>query len=155
MGAKMTPTAKKSGSTVLGVKMGCQAFSRCWRKALSVLLHQPKHIPRSPVYSASSLGGLLLFGWSFLSTSSLCVLCASCCTSIVCEFDILVSAIVAAKVRTLVEVEGRECTLTERTPPTSGQGLGWHDGRSSTNSSLHIRITFASPLRYYTSHNLP
>ena len=54
MGAKMTPTAKKSGSTVLGVKMGCQAFSRCWRKALSVLLHQPKHIPRSPVFCSSA-----------------------------------------------------------------------------------------------------
>lgn len=36
MGAKMMPTAKKSGRTVLGVRMGCQAFNRCWRKALSM-----------------------------------------------------------------------------------------------------------------------
>ena len=40
MGAKMTPTAKNSGSTVLGVKMGCHAFSRCCLKALSVHYHQ-------------------------------------------------------------------------------------------------------------------
>lgn len=36
-GAKMTPTAKNSGSTVLGVRMGCQAFKRCCRKAVSML----------------------------------------------------------------------------------------------------------------------
>lgn len=35
MGAKMTPTMKKSGSTVLGVRMGCHAFNRCWRNAVS------------------------------------------------------------------------------------------------------------------------
>lgn len=35
MGAKMTPTAKKSGRTVFGVRIGCHAFSRCCRKALS------------------------------------------------------------------------------------------------------------------------
>jgi hypothetical protein len=36
-GAKMTPTAKNSGRTVLGVRMGCQAFRRCCRKAVSML----------------------------------------------------------------------------------------------------------------------
>lgn len=40
MGAKMTPTAKNSGRTVLGVRMGCHAFSRCCRNALSVRCHQ-------------------------------------------------------------------------------------------------------------------
>jgi hypothetical protein len=29
MGAKMTATAKKIGSTVFGVRIGCHAFSRC------------------------------------------------------------------------------------------------------------------------------
>jgi len=31
----MTPTAKKRGSTVLGVKIGCHAFRRCCLKAVS------------------------------------------------------------------------------------------------------------------------
>ena len=30
----MIPTAKKSGSTVLGVRMGAYARRRCWRKAV-------------------------------------------------------------------------------------------------------------------------
>lgn len=96
MGAKMMPTAKNSGSTVRGVKMGCQAFSRCWRKALSVHRHQPTlSIQRASERIASylsSLGGLLLFGWSFLSTSSLpCVLLASvCCCTCVCDMSAMV-----------------------------------------------------------------
>jgi len=40
IGAKMMPTAKKSGKTVLGVRIGCHAFSRCCRKAVSVPYHQ-------------------------------------------------------------------------------------------------------------------
>ena len=34
IGAQMTPIAKKSGITVLGVRIGCHAFNRCWRKAV-------------------------------------------------------------------------------------------------------------------------
>lgn len=34
MGPKMSPTAKKSGRTVLGVRIGEYARSRCWRKAV-------------------------------------------------------------------------------------------------------------------------
>lgn len=33
-GPKMIPTAKKSGRTVLGVRMGAYASRRCWRKAV-------------------------------------------------------------------------------------------------------------------------
>ena len=51
MGANITPTAKKSGSTVLGVRMGCHAFRRCCRKALSVQNHQ-RYVP--PTMSACS-----------------------------------------------------------------------------------------------------
>jgi hypothetical protein len=39
MGAKMTPTMKKRGSTVLGVRIGCQALSLCCLNAVS---KQPK-----------------------------------------------------------------------------------------------------------------
>ena len=71
MGAKMMPTPKSSGRTVLGVRMGCQAFNRCWRKAVSVLPNQL--IASPPLHdrnrAVSVLGGLLLF--CFFSGSSL------------------------------------------------------------------------------------
>lgn len=35
MSAKITPTTKKMGSTVFGVRIGCHAFKRCWRNAVS------------------------------------------------------------------------------------------------------------------------
>ena len=35
MGAKRMPMMKKVGRTVLGVRMGCQAFKRCCLKAVS------------------------------------------------------------------------------------------------------------------------
>jgi hypothetical protein len=61
MGAKMTPTPNSSGRTVLGVRMGCHAFRRCWRNAVSVLHNQPcAHYPAqcavscSPTYSEAS-----------------------------------------------------------------------------------------------------
>jgi hypothetical protein len=34
MGANMIPIAKNNGRTVLGVRIGCQAFNRCWRNAV-------------------------------------------------------------------------------------------------------------------------
>jgi hypothetical protein len=34
MGAKITPTMKKRGRTVFGVKMGCHAFKRCCLNAV-------------------------------------------------------------------------------------------------------------------------
>lgn len=138
MGAKRTPTAKKSGSTVLGVKMGCQAFSRCWRKALSVLLHQPKHVQCSAVQRIS-LGGLLLFACSFLSTSSLPrVLFASfcCCTSIVCDIDM--PAIVA------YGVVGSCKDRDKRDAASCRVQFGRHDDLRSTNSSLPPSL---SPLK--------
>ncbi|RUP43261.1 hypothetical protein BC936DRAFT_137421 [Jimgerdemannia flammicorona] len=35
MGAKISPTMKKVGSTVLGVKMGCHAGNRCCLNGVS------------------------------------------------------------------------------------------------------------------------
>jgi hypothetical protein len=35
MGAKMIPMMRRVGRTVLGVRIGCQAFSRCCLKAVS------------------------------------------------------------------------------------------------------------------------
>jgi hypothetical protein len=36
MGAKMIPMMRSVGSTVFGVRIGCQAFSRCCLKAVSM-----------------------------------------------------------------------------------------------------------------------
>lgn len=65
MGANNTPTPNSSGRTVLGVRMGCHAFRRCWRKAVSVLHNQPyapmlppscamRGYPASQTYSEAS-----------------------------------------------------------------------------------------------------
>jgi hypothetical protein len=77
MGAKMTPTAKKRGRTVFGVRMGCHAFKRCCRKALSARVRQHSHSHSHPPPTANcqlptggiSLGGLRLF-WPFLWLSA-------------------------------------------------------------------------------------
>lgn len=37
MGAKMRPMTRRVGRTVLGVRMGCQALSRCCLNAVSVV----------------------------------------------------------------------------------------------------------------------
>lgn len=58
MGAKRTPMPKKSGMTVLGVRMGCHAFNRCWRKALSVRARQSSFLFRMllrPVFKSTTL----------------------------------------------------------------------------------------------------
>lgn len=85
MGAKMTPTPNSSGRTVLGVRMGCQAFNRCWRKAVSVLANQL--IASRPLLdrnrAVSVLGGLLLF--CFFSGSSLSLMLLESVCSIVCD----------------------------------------------------------------------
>jgi hypothetical protein len=96
MGAKITPTPNNSGRTVLGVRIGCQAFKRCWRKAVSIILHdQPLRVPmfmcpcaivRAQI--ADVLGGLRLF--CFLSGSSCSRIllesaCSMVCDMFVCE----------------------------------------------------------------------
>lgn len=54
----MIPTTKNSGSTVLGVRMGCHAFKRCCRKAVSMLSWSMS--VRSSVESA---------GWTYWAVS--------------------------------------------------------------------------------------
>ena len=66
MGAKRIPMIKRVGRTAFGVRMGCHAFRRCWRKAVSIILHnQPLYVPmfmlpaqscapKSPTYSEAS-----------------------------------------------------------------------------------------------------
>jgi hypothetical protein len=85
IGAKMTPTAKKRGRTVFGVRIGCQAFRRCCRKALSVHCRQCS-VPCAP-FACCLLGGLRLFCFS---TGSSWLLLASVCSN-VC--DILAYAV--------------------------------------------------------------
>ena len=85
IGAKMTPTPNRSGRTVLGVRMGCHAFRRCWRKAVSVLHHQRCHFQAHCAGSrlADVLGGLLLF--CFLSGSSFSRKLLESVCSMVCD----------------------------------------------------------------------
>jgi hypothetical protein len=85
IGAKMTPTPNRSGRTVLGVRMGCQAFRRCWRKAVSILHHQRCHFQAQCAGSrlADVLGGLLLF--CFLSGSSFSRKLPESVCSMVCD----------------------------------------------------------------------
>lgn len=87
MGAKMTPTAKKSGRTVFGVRMGCQAFSRCCRKAVSSPHDQSIVIRRASECRICVLGGLRLF--CFFSGSS-------------CSRTLLVSSIVVDMLATVM-----------------------------------------------------
>lgn len=82
----MIPIAKKSGSTVFGVRIGCHAFNRCCRKAVSVLLHQ--HVFRRTLLAApNGLAGLLLF--CFFSGSSLSLLLLASVCSIVCDMVVV------------------------------------------------------------------
>lgn len=89
MGANITPTPNSSGRTVLGVRMGCHAFRRCWRKAVSVLHNQPcshaSAVLRNARVScfANVLGGLRLF--CFLSGSSFSRILLESVCSMVCD----------------------------------------------------------------------
>jgi len=108
IGAKMTPTPNRSGRTVLGVRMGCQAFRRCWRKAVSILHHQRCHFQAQCAVSrlADVLGGLLLF--CFLSGSSFSRKLLESVCSIVCDMvDVVVNQ--------SIEQEGKSCLSVRET----------------------------------------
>jgi hypothetical protein len=68
MGAKMIPMMRSVGRTVLGVRMGCQAFSRCCLKAVSM---KSRHAGwKVSKMSNDVLAGRFQLPFSFLGSSS-------------------------------------------------------------------------------------
>lgn len=61
MGAKMMPTAKNMGKTVLGVRIGCHAFNRCCLNAVSARVSTSHgRISQRPTGRPPRLGLLLV-----------------------------------------------------------------------------------------------
>jgi hypothetical protein len=52
MGAKRIPMIRRVGRTVFGVRIGCQAFSRCCLKAVSMKGGQERVLRIRDVYKA-------------------------------------------------------------------------------------------------------
>ena len=91
IGANMMPTAKKRGKTVLGVRIGCHAFNRCCRNAVSVPHRQYLYYPRScnsqtysPVFCSSAASYLPPHSPSCYFHPSVPSFATSCQRSVLC-----------------------------------------------------------------------
>ena len=69
MGAKMSPMMRRIGRTVLGVRIGCQAFSLCCLKAVSTQGDRYE-LPHAGQSALDVLAGFRQLPFSFLVPSS-------------------------------------------------------------------------------------
>lgn len=94
------------------MRIGCQAFKRCWRKAVSIILHnQPLYVPilmlprNRARQIADVLGGLRLF--CFLSGSSCSRILLESACSMVCDMFVCGNCTPAERGRTSSLVAAR------------------------------------------------